>query len=88
MALEEISKQELKTAFKLMEDMSEEEMRKSVDVSFAGWIEKNVKDPMAQTILNFAAPLMGVAAAEVNYGQMANIFGAFPKLGVGGPLFR
>lgn len=87
MALEDTAKEELTTAFKLMEDMSAEEMRKSVDVSFASWIDRNVKDPMAQTILNFAAPLMGAAAAEVNYGQMANIFGAFPKLGVGGPLF-
>jgi len=83
--LEESPRKALRKAFNIMEDMSEEEMRSSVNVSFDSWIDKNVEDPMAQTILKVASPLMGAPATEVNYGQMANIFGAFQRLGA--PLF-
>jgi len=80
-ALEDRTKQELKRAFNIMEDMSEEEMRNSTNVDFASWIDRNVEDPMAQAVLHQAPILAGAAATEMNFGQFANVFGAFPRVG-------
>lgn len=79
--LEESPRNALRKAFNIMEDMSEEEMHKSVNVSFASWIDRNVEDPMAQAVLHQAAILAGTSAAEMNFGQFANVFGAFPRIG-------
>jgi hypothetical protein len=79
--MEEPSRQSLSRAFKIMEDMSEEECRKLVNVSFDDWINQNVEDPIANTVLHLASPLMGAAATDVNYGAFANVFGTFPKVG-------
>ena len=79
--MEEATKQALVQAFRVMEDMSEEECRKSVNVTYADWIEKNIQDPMAKIILELSAPLMGANAKDVCFGQFANIFGTFPRVG-------
>jgi len=79
--MEEATRQALTQAFRVMEDMSEEECRKLVDVTFADWIDKNIDEPMARIILELSAPLMGANARDVNFGQFANIFGTFPKVG-------
>ncbi len=79
--MERSSRQDLWRAFKVMEDTSEEECRRLVNVSFASWIERNVEDPVAKVVLELAAPLMGAPPTVVNYGQFANIFGTFPKAG-------
>ncbi|HEY50043.1 MAG TPA: NAD(P)-binding protein [Dehalococcoidia bacterium] len=79
--MEEPSRKDLRRAFRIMEDMSEEECRKYVNISFADWIDKNVQDPIANTVLQMASPLMGAAAADVNYGGFANVFGTFPRVG-------
>ena len=44
MPMEASTKQALGKAFRIMEDMSEEECRKVVNVSFASWIDKYVED--------------------------------------------
>jgi len=79
--MEAPSRQALATAFRIMEDTSERECRKMVNISFASWIERNVEDPIARAVLELAAPLMGAPPTVVNCGQFANIFGAFPKAG-------
>ncbi len=79
--MEEVTKQALGQAFRVMEDMSEEECRKLVNVPFADWIEKNIEEPMAKIVLELSAPLMGATAQDVNFGQFANIFGTFPRVG-------
>jgi phytoene dehydrogenase-like protein len=79
--MEEVTKQALGQAFRVMEDMSEEECRKLVNVTFADWIERNIEEPMAKIVLELSAPLMGANAKDVNFGQFANIFGTFPKVG-------
>ena len=81
MAMEEPSRRSLMKAFRIMEDMSEEECRKMVNVTFASWTEKNVEDPIARTVLDLSAPLMGAPATIVNYGAFANVMGTFPRVG-------
>ncbi len=79
--MEKPSRQALSKAFRIMEDTSEAECRRLVNVPFLSWIEKNVEDPIARAVLELAAPLMGAPTDVVNYGQFANIFGTFPKVG-------
>ena len=79
--MEKPSRQALSKAFRIMEDTSEAECRKLVNVPFLSWIERNVEDPIARAVLELAAPLMGAPTDVVNYGQFANIFGTFPKVG-------
>jgi hypothetical protein len=79
--MEEPSRQALSRAFRIMEDMSEEECHRLVNVSFDDWINRNVEDPIANTVLHLASPLMGALATDVNYGAFANVFGTFPKVG-------
>lgn len=79
--MEEPSRQSLARAFKIMEDTSEEECRRLVDVSFDDWINRNVDDPIANAVLHLVAPLMGAEATDVNYGGFANVMGAFPRSG-------
>jgi phytoene dehydrogenase-like protein len=79
--MEDVTRQALSAAFKVMEDMSDEECRRLVDVPFASWIENSVEDPMAKVVLELSAPLMGAAGKDVNFGQFANIFGTFPRVG-------
>ena len=79
--LEESSEQDLARAFKMFEDMSDAECRKSVDVTYDDWLNQHVTDPIANMVLHLASPLMGAEATDVNCGQFANIFGTFPKVG-------
>ena len=79
--MEEPSRQSLSKAFKIMEDTSEEECRRLIDVSFDDWINRNVEDPIANAVLHLASPLMGALATDVNYGGFANVLGAFPRVG-------
>ena len=79
--MEKPSRQALMKAFRIMEDTSEEECRKLVNVTFASWIEKNIEDPIAKAVLELAAPLMGAPATVVNYGAFANVMGTFPRVG-------
>lgn len=79
--MEEPSRQSLSKAFRIMEDTSEEECRKLINVSFDDWINKNVEDPIANAVLHLVSPLMGAAATDVSYGTFANVFGVFPRVG-------
>ncbi len=79
--MEDITKQALGKAYRIMEDLSEEECRKLVDVPFSSWIEKNVEEPMAKAVLELSAPLMGASGKDVNFGQFANVQGTFPRVG-------
>ena len=79
--MEEPTRQAMMKAFRLMEDTSEEECRKLVNLTFADWTEKFIEDPIAKTVLELAAPLMGAPANVVNYGAFANVMGTFPRVG-------
>ena len=79
--MEEPSRQSLSKAFKIMEDTSIEECHRMINVSFGDWIDRNVEDPIANTVLHLASPLMGALATDVNYGAFANVFRTFPKVG-------
>lgn len=79
--MEDSARQSLRKAFRIMEDMSEEECRRSVNVSFASWIDRNVQDPIANTVLQLSSPLLGASAKDANYGAFANVFGTFPRIG-------
>jgi len=85
MEMEDSTKQALKRVFELMANMSEGDCRKLVSVSFASWVDENVKDPMAHIILSSMATLSGAPATETNVGVFANQLG--PTTRVGGVLF-
>jgi len=80
--MEDPSKKALTKAFGIMENTSEEECRKLVNLSFFDWIDKNVEDPMAHMVLQVSSDLLGAAAKDYNYGQFANILGSFPRIGM------
>ena len=44
-------------------------------------MQKFIEDPVAKTVLELAAPLMGAPANVVNYGAFANVMGTFPRVG-------
>jgi phytoene dehydrogenase-like protein len=77
----EESMKEIKRIAAITEDMSEEECHKVVNVSFADWIVKNVKDPITQAILNGMAPIVGAPIKDINFGMVANSMGTFNRMG-------
>ncbi len=79
--MEDSTKKELTRVTNICEDMSEEECRKVVNIRFSDWIEKNVKDPMAQMVLQNMGPIIGAPVKDVNFGMVANAFGTFNRAG-------
>jgi phytoene dehydrogenase-like protein len=77
----EESMKEIKRIAAITEDMSLEECRKVVNVSFADWIDKNVRDPITQAILHGMAPIVGAPIKDVNFGMVANSLGTFNRVG-------
>jgi len=78
------SKEELMHVATICADMSEEECHKVVNVSFADWIDKNVKDPIAQAVMLGMEPVVGAPATNINFGYVAKAFGTF--ISAGAPL--
>ncbi len=75
-------KDEMSRIFHLMADMSREACRKQVHMSFAEWLDRHVQNPTVHMVLaGVTGPLQGSTADKVNIGQMANIFGSFPRIG-------
>ncbi len=82
MPLSELEKAEMSRIFHLMADMSPEACRKQVHMSFAEWLERHVQNPTVHMVLaGVTGPLAGTTADKMNIGQMANIFGSFPRIG-------
>jgi len=77
----EESKKEIKRIAALTEDMSPEECRKVVNVSFAEWVDRNVEDPITQAILQGMGPIIGAPVKDVNFGMVANSLGTFNRVG-------
>ncbi len=78
------AKDELMRAANICADMSEEECHKVVKISFADWIDQNVKDPIAQAVMHGMEPIVGAPVKDLNFGYVAKAFGAF--ITSGGPL--
>ncbi|MFI5394299.1 MAG: FAD-dependent oxidoreductase [Candidatus Binatia bacterium] len=82
MPLGDDERREMARAFHLMADMSPETCRKQVHMSFAEWLDQNVHNPIAHMVLSgVTGPLQGSTPDKVNIGQMANVFGTFPRIG-------
>jgi len=79
--MEDSTKKELQRITDLCEAMSEEECRKSVNIRFSDWIERSVRDPMAQMVLQNLGPIIGAPPKDVNFGMFANAFGTFNRAG-------
>jgi phytoene dehydrogenase-like protein len=75
------SKKEIKRIAAITEDMSLEECRKVVNVSFADWVNKNVEDPITNAILQGMGPIIGAPVKDVNFGMVANSLGTFNRVG-------
>ncbi len=75
------AKDELMRVANITADMSEEECRKVVNVSFADWIDRNVRDPIAQAVMHGMEPVVGAPAKELNFGYVAKAFGSFISSG-------
>jgi len=82
MELGDEEKREMERVFNLMANMSRDTCRQQVNMSFAAWLDENVRDPTVNMVLaGVTGPLQGSTADKVNIGQMANIFGTFPRIG-------
>jgi protoporphyrinogen oxidase len=79
--MEDSTKKELIKMADICADMSEEECRKAVRVSFSDWIDKNVEDPMAKLVLYGMGPVIGAPVTEVNFGMVANSWRTFNTVG-------
>ncbi|MBE0481458.1 MAG: NAD(P)-binding protein [Dehalococcoidia bacterium] len=79
--MDESTRTELTRIATITEDMSEQECRKVVNVSFADWLEKNTQDPMAKAVLQNMGPIIGAPIKDVNFGMVANAFGTFNRVG-------
>lgn len=77
----EESMKEIKRIAAITEDMSLEECRKVVNVPFADWIVKNVRDPITQAIFQGMAPIVGAPIKDINFGMVANSLGTFNRMG-------
>ncbi len=82
MDLGDPEKREMARLFHLMADMSRDACRQQVNVSFAQWLDAHAQNPIVHMVLaGVTGPLQGCTADRVNVGQMANIFGSFPRIG-------
>jgi len=82
MELSETDRREMARLFHLMADMSRDACRKQVHMSFAEWLDRHAQSPVVHAVLaGVTGPLQGSTADKVNIGQMANIFGTFPRIG-------
>lgn len=82
MDLGEAERQEMRRLFHLMADMSPDALRKQVSTSFGKWLEVHAENPIVHMVLaGVTGPLSGMTADQMNIGQMANIFGTFPRIG-------
>ncbi len=82
MPLGDDEKREMARLFHLMADMSRDACRKQVDTSFEAWLNAHAQNPVVHMVLSgVTGPLQGSTADKVNVGQMANIFGSFPRIG-------
>ncbi|MFQ5666835.1 MAG: NAD(P)-binding protein [Candidatus Binatia bacterium] len=82
MPLGDLEKREMARIFHLMADMSRDACRKQVHMSFAEWLAQHVENETVHLVLSgVTEPLQGCTADKVNIGQMANIFGSFPRIG-------
>ena len=75
------AKDELMRVATICADMSEEEYRKVVHVSFADWIDQNVGDPIAQAVMNGMESVVGAPSKDLNFGYVAKSWGTFISSG-------
>jgi len=75
------AKDELMRVASICADMSEEECRKVVGVSFADWIDENVHDPIAQAVMNGMESVVGAPSRDLNFGYVAKSWGTFVSSG-------
>jgi len=85
--MEESAKDELLRVASITADMSEEECRKIVDVTFADWIDNNIKDPVAAAVLYGMEPIVGAPVKQMNFGMVASAFGTFNTSGAPMPWY-
>jgi len=77
------TKKELLGAVNSLADISEDECRKLVDVSFSDWINRSVEDPLAQSILDgFMSIGSHIPAKDVSLGYLASSFPCWVKSGI------
>jgi len=75
------AKAELMRVANICADMSEEECRRVVRISFADWIDENVQDPIAQAVMNGMESVVGAPSKDLNFGYVAKAFGTFISSG-------
>jgi hypothetical protein len=75
------AKAELMRVADICADMSEEECRKVVHISFADWIDENVQDPIAQAVMNGMESVVGAPSKDLNFGYVAKSWGTFVSSG-------
>ena len=83
MDMSDETKKELLGAVNSLTDISEDECRKLVNVSFSDWIGRSVEDPLAQSILDgFMSIGSHIPAKDVSLGYLASSFPCWVKSGI------
>lgn len=79
--MEDTTKKELQKVADICEAMTDEDMRKAVNIRASDWIEENVKDPIAKAVFMNIGPIIGTDVKDVNFAQVASGFGTFNRVG-------
>ena len=79
--MDDSAKAELMRVADITADMTDEECKKVVGISFAEWIDKNVTNPIAQAVMYGMEPIVGASPKDINFGYVAKGFGAFKSHG-------
>jgi hypothetical protein len=79
--MDDSAKAELIRVANIAADMSEEECRKVARVSLADWIDQNVRDPIAQAVMNGMESVVGAPSKDLNFGYVAKSWGTFTSSG-------
>jgi hypothetical protein len=83
MEMDDATKKELLGAVYSLGDISEEECRRLVDVSFSDWISRTVEGPLAQSILDgFMSIGSHIPAKDVSLGYIASSFPFWVQNGI------
>ncbi|MFC1848130.1 NAD(P)-binding protein [Chloroflexota bacterium] len=83
MDMADSTKKEVLGAVNSLADISEDECRKLVNVSFSDWINRSVEDPLAQSILDgFMSIGSHIPAKDVSLGYLASSFPFWVKSGI------
>ena len=81
MEMPEPAKQDMKKLFEAMADLSYEERRQLVNISWKDYMEANCPNPLVRAVFSVEAQLSGSAPDQISAGSRASYFHCFTESG-------